>query len=267
MERCGAGERRLVAEVEQDLADLRTRGSMKRAEAMAKETGENLATDLVPMYFTGQCTAKLVLIHLNPKLDDQRSDPAVPDLDTYLDRYARFGHYHWGSNPAYRSPFDHKQVRFLRPFNVISFADDESDAAKRKNAECAIDQKLQLELVPYASPEFRAHRFTSDLLAPHFQRILGVVTDHEREYILFCGAVFDKLLERSGLLLAREDHAFRLQKKDGSLTKHRYGFSNVLIRHGGEGVRAGIARSFATQGLPMAQYGAQCRALYDHSFE
>lgn len=254
---------RLIAEIQWDLDDLRAAGTMKRAVQLTEQTGEQMAAHVLPMYFTGRYDAEVVLIHLNPKLDPKRVRTTVPDLTVYLDQYARYGHHTWGSDPTYSSAFDHKQVRFLRPFDVIEFAGGTSPGVMRNNAELVIDKKLQLELIPYASQAFRTSRFAPRVLAPHFERVLDVVTDHPRQFVLFCGAVFDELLERSGLLLQREDHRFRLQKSDGTMTRSRYGFSNLVIDHGGTTVHAGLARSFAAQGLPMSDYGRQCSELYD----
>ena len=80
--------------------------------------------------------------------------------------------------------------------------------------------------------------------------------------MLFCGAVFDDLLEQSGSLASRREHRFHLPTTKGT-SRGEYRFSNVVIEHDGQQLRAGIARSFATQGLPMAAYGERCRQLYD----
>lgn len=126
------------------------------------------------MYFTGRFDAALVLIHLNPKLSE-RTAVLDADFDTYVDRHRRFGYYHWEKDPTYSSQFDHKQVRFLRPFEIIDFLDGDAANVRRRNAALALDEKLQLELVPYASPTFRTQRFAADLLRPHFERVLGAV--------------------------------------------------------------------------------------------
>lgn len=263
----GLGVQQLILEIKDDLDDLRAAGEMRRAAELADQTGEDLAAHVLPMYFTGRFDAQLVLIHLNPKLDRERARTTAPDLDTYLDGHIRYGHHTWGSDPSYRSAFDHKQVRFLRPFGIIDFVPGASGADKRENAERVIDEKLQLELVPYASREFRTSRFRPRLLAPHFERVLNVVADHPRQIVLFCGAVFDRLLEESGLLLARRDHEFRLPKSDGSMTEGLYSLSNLLIDHHGTPIRAGLARQFAMQGLPASEYGQRCAELYNEPFE
>jgi hypothetical protein len=58
--------------------------------------------------------------------------------------------------------------------------------------------QYKLELVPYATPDFPTGRLSVHELSPHFQRVLDVISAYERRYVLFCGAVFEKLLKQSG---------------------------------------------------------------------
>jgi len=256
------GIERLLREAQADFDELKTSGAMRRAVELADATGEDLAVDRPPMYFTGRFDAELVLVHLNPKLSDRMAELDAA-FESFVDRHRRFGYHHWVVDSTYRSAFDHKQVRFLRPFGTIDFVDGTSSAIRRGNAALALDEKLQLELVPYASASFRTNRYTPDVLRPHFDRVLGAITAYERRYVLFCGKVFDDLLDRSGLLAARRDHSFTLPTRRGTST-NKYRFSTVVIRHGKADIRAGVARSFATQGIPMLAYGRKVRELYDH---
>jgi hypothetical protein len=119
-------------------------------------------------------------------------------------------------------------------------------------------------LSPYASPSFRTPRFTPALLRLHFQRVLAVVAAYERRYVLFCGKVFDELLDQSGLVTARQDYRFTLPTRGGT-SVNQYRFSVVNLRHGTVEIRAGVARSFATQGIPMSAYGGKVKDLLDRS--
>jgi hypothetical protein len=245
-----------------DVEELIATGRMSRAGKLADGTGEEFDPSYFPMFFTGDFKAPLVLVHLNPKLADRLTGPRFEDFDAYLEGHARFGLHHWGEDPSYRSAFDHKQVRFLRPFGVIDFVTGVDTASKRRNCELAIDRKLQLELVPYASPSFSTHRFSAAILHPHFDRVLGAIAAYPRDYVLFCGSVFGELLRDSGRLLSHSEHRFRLPTTNGAVSKHEYRFTNVTIDYDGREIVAGIARSFAVQGLPMEAYARKCHELY-----
>lgn len=256
------GIEQLIDEARTDVADRLAGHDVRRAVTLADETGLDLSVNSFPMYFTGAFESRFVLIHLNPKLSERLSKVRYSNFDEYLDAHRCFGYNHWEQDPTYRSAFDHKQVRFLRPFGVIDFMPDTEPGHDRTNPARALDQKLQLELIPYATPTFANRDFSTQVLAPHFKRVLGVITAYPRDYVIFCGAVFDRLLRRSDLVVARQDHHFHLPTVKGT-SASEYRFSNVEFRFGNSTIRAGIAQSFAAQGIPMPAYGAKCHELYD----
>jgi hypothetical protein len=253
----------LVAAIEQDLADLRERGRMTAAEALSRQVGRHFNAATMPLYFTGDLAALVVLVHLNPKqadAPDGRWHGPVPSVEKYLDDHRHFGRHAYGaeSRRTHRSPFDHKQIRFLRPFGVINFVPDDCPGARYVNLERIIDDKAQLEVVPYGSDTFKLDGSAVEALEPHFRRLLDVICAVERRYVLFCGTVFDTLLAPH---IVRR-HQFRLTKNDGTISASRYRFANVELPYQGRTLRAGLASSFAIQGIPMAAYGAECAARY-----
>ena len=97
------------------------------------------------------------------------------------------------------------------------------------------------------------------MLAPHFDRILATIATVARRYVLFCGAVFTPLLREH----VTRWHEFHLRKNDGSLARQRSYFANLLLPHEGGYLRAGLAQSWARQGIPMAAYAEEIRARYE----
>jgi hypothetical protein len=258
-----AGVQRLLDEARIDVTEVLHHLPVSRATTMTEDTRIKFETKQFPMYFTSAFEAPLVLVHLNPKLSPRMNDQKFRTFDEYLDDHRRFGHLHWEHDPKYRSAFDRKQVRFLKHFGVIEFLDDSDPPSSSTNPARAIDCKLQLELVPYATPDFPTSRFSVEDLRPHFQRVLDVIAAYDRKYVLFCGAVFEKLLNQSGYELEWDHHDFHLPLVAGGMSKNPYHFSNVLIDYSGEPVRAAVARSFAIPGIPMSHYGQRCHQLYD----
>ena len=258
-----SGVQGLLEEARIDVTEILDRLPVSRAAAMTEDAGIKFETNQFPMYFTGAFEAPLVLVHLNPKLSKRMDDQKFTTFDEYLDGHRRFGHLHWEHDPKYRSAFDRKQVRFLQHFGVIEFLNDTDPPCSRTNPARAIDHKLQLELVPYATPDFPTNRFSAEDLAPHFKRVLDVVAAYDRKYVLFCGAVFEKLLKQSGYELEWDYHDFHLPLVAGGMSKNPYHLSNVLINYSGEPVQAAVARSFAIPGIPMSHYGQMCHQLYD----
>jgi hypothetical protein len=252
---------RLLSEARADVSDLLAGRLVSRAQSLSVETGLEFAVTSFPMYFTGAFESKFVMVHLNPKLSPRLVNIRYLSFDQYFDAHRRFGYHHWEQDATYRSAFDHKQVRFLRPFRVIDFIADTEPGHGRTNVARALDQKLQLELIPYATETFSARDFNSRVLAPHFRRVLAAIAAYQRDYVIFCGAVFDRLLIQSELVASRRDYRFRLPTTKGeSVVEYR--FSSIEFRYGNSNIRAGIAQSFAKQGLPMPAYGAKCHELY-----
>jgi hypothetical protein len=255
------GIARLLEEARTDFNQLTGTGRIERADDLTIATAMMFDSSYNPMFFTGAFESQIVLIHLNPKLSPQLATYPYIDFVDYYERHRNFGLYHWGMIPSYKAPFDMKQVRFLRPFDTIAFRPDTGEGHARANAAMAIDSKLQLELIPYASQTFETAKFPIEILEPHFARVLGAISAYPRKYVLFCGAVFDDLIQGSGLLVSRNEHRFRVETKKGP-SKVEYRFSNVEFELGGMRIKAGVARSFATQGLPMDAYGYACSRLY-----
>jgi hypothetical protein len=184
-----------------DLNDLRTNGYMEKAVALSAQTHQHFNSTTLPMYFTGAPDAQLVLIHLNPKQPNEYASrrsqqQPVPSFEQYWTDHQTFGKQMYGtSSPrTHKSPFDHKQIRFLRPFGTIPFVPEHARADRFTNLELALDQKLQLELIPYGSARFSSAGFTAATLQPHMERILDVVVAYPRDYVLFCGQVFELFL-------------------------------------------------------------------------
>jgi hypothetical protein len=246
--------------VRQDVEEFLATGRMHRAAELSAATGQHLNHNEYPLFFVGDPAARLVLVHLNPKQPDNfavayQGQHWLPTFDAYWEHHRHFGARVYGpSSPrTHRSPFDHKQIRFLRPFGVINFGGD-----VWANLERAIDQKLQLELVPYGSAAFEAGKFPPEVLRPHWERVLGLIASYPRDYVLFCGAVFEPLVREHVV----EAFEFSLAKKDGSATRQKARFSRLRFEWGGQTISAGLAHSFARQGIPMDDYGQQCAALY-----
>jgi len=195
-----AGIARLLDEARTDVEQLLSHGRIDRAAELTQAPGMFFKDTYNPMYFTGAFESPIVLIHLNPKLSPELADYPYSDFNDFYVRHRHFGALHWGLDPSYFSRFDLKQVRFLRPFKVINFEAEPEVGYSRVNAAMACDLKLQLELIPYASQKFETSKFSMAVLEPHFARVLAAISAYPRKYVLFCGAVFDDLIEKSGLL-------------------------------------------------------------------
>jgi hypothetical protein len=251
----------LCHEIRTDLDELRATGLMSRAQQLSQAVGQPFAANDYPHFFFGDLDARFVVVHLNPLYTPNpralfQGDPEPCSFEEHFERHRYFGARNYGptSPRTHRSRFDHKQIAFVREFDVLEFGPD-----KFTNLERVIDDKLQLELIPYGSPSFSPAGFTAQLLAPHFERVMRVITAAPRDYVIFCGAVFSKLLRDDWIT---QEHHFRLTKGDGTPEKPTSRFCSLRIPWNGEVVRAGLAQSWARQGIPMGAYAREVRARY-----
>jgi hypothetical protein len=256
----------LLSAMQADLQEFLATGTISRARQLAKATGQHFKADQLPQYFTGDPNGPVVLVHLNPK--QANAQEQVPGwlttsrtLEEYFDACRHFGARMYGpaSPRTHRSRFDHKQILFLRPFGVIDFVQEHRRADRFTNLERMVDDKLQLELVPYSSASFSPRGLTPKVLEPHLDRILATIVTVPRRYVLFCGAVFTPLLSQ----YVTRWHEFHLRKKDGTLERQRSSFANLRLPYRGGYVQAGLAQSWARQGIPMTAYAEQVRWRYD----
>lgn len=249
-----------------DIEEFHLSRKISRAEDLSEQTGMHVNHNEYPAYFFGDPQAKFVLVHLNPKQQDNQSDSykgtfKFADFDEYFKFHRYYGKTHYGehSNKSLKSPFDLKQIRFIKPFNVIKFDDTDN---KYSNLEKVMDNKLQLELLPFGSSKFETALIKGDSLKPYIETLLDTITSQERDYVIFCGKVFENLLK--DYILSKKDYEFKLPKIDGATAKNNSSFSKIIINFNGNKISAGIAKSFAQQGLNMSEYGKKCCELYNN---
>ena len=126
----------------------------KASKDLNEKIGYNYFDKSFTQFFVGDFNSKLVMVHLNPKRDKTCWDKICnyDNFEDYFDVYRRFGSHNYGPNTdrSHKSNFDLKQVRFLKGFNYFNFKNND----KFQNLELVKNNKLQLELIPFGSPDF-----------------------------------------------------------------------------------------------------------------
>ena len=255
----------LISVMKSDFDEFHLNRKINRAKELSKQTRMHVNHNEYPAYFFGNPQAKFVLVHLNPKQQDNKSDRyegnlKFADFDEYFKFHRYYGKIHYGehSKKTLKSPFDLKQIRFIKPFDVIEFDDADS---KYTNLEKVMDNKLQLELLPFGSSKFETTLIKNNSLKSYTETLLDTIISQKRDYIIFCGKVFESVLKN--YIISKQDYEFKLPKVDGSIAKNNSSFSKVILNFDGHEISAGIAQSFAQQGLNMSEYGKKCCELYN----
>lgn len=234
------------------------------AKELNGRIGEDYFDVTNPHYFTGKLDAEVVVINLNPKRDINQQGQKVQfdDFEKYWEHYTKFGiiNYDPENKSQHKSAFDQKQVRFFKAIGLLDLLDNSNN--KRKNLQRVVDNKLQWELVPYGSSDFKFQKVGRKNLLPFIEKAVKVVSMYPRKYILFNGAIFRELLKLDNVQEVSR-YNFSLTKTDGSQTKGEfYEVINICIKSDNTEIRACILPHYAVQGLPIESYAKKTIEFY-----
>ena len=279
--------------IEKDLSELynggATPGVIKDALDLnglikAKSGLTSFATMALPGYYTGNREAKTVMVMLNPGIDVsiananlkcdicKRSMSNAGDVANYHISCANYGH----RDRMRQDNFDLKQAFFLNKWNnkytgisLPSGLCAGSDPQTLLDAkEIVLTQKLQLELIPYASSSFGSFgkRKISKVI-PFVETLFDEIFSHDRKYVIFCSRKFKRVFEEYNKahpgtidFLGIHSNPIVGSKIIGSCTK-------ICIHYNNKSLKAIIANTFPNQALSnafalMEKYGDFCYNVY-----
>ena len=251
----------------------------------AKSGQTSFATKALPGYYTGKRDAKTVMVMLNPGMDVdeanhnlkcdicKRSMKNANDIVAYHKWCKDYGHIdNWRFDN-----FDVKQAFFLKNWKNTGISLPANLCATNKNdrqtflnaKEAVLTQKLQLELIPYASSSFS--NFAKGMIPkvfPFVETLLDEIFSHDRNYVIFCSRKFEHVFKEynnahpnSIDFIGTCSKTIRGSKIKGSCTKIRIHYNNKSLD-------AIIAHTFSNQALPnaydkMEDYGDFCYNVYN----
>ena len=164
---------------------------------------------------------------------------------------------------------------------------EERDELLRKVKKNVLTQKLQLELIPYASREFKNIKDDKlEFLFPYIETLFDEIFSYERNYVIFCSDFFYRLfrmysnvMKDRGIIqfegIKNEPQPYPLfKKKDkNDEEKERNAFCTPIKITYNQGkamtsIHAVIAHTFPNKALPnaydkMQEYGKFCFEKYN----
>ena len=251
----------------------------------------------LPGYFTGDRGAETVMVMLNPGQDVAGKDnPGTTeetlkklriDINTTLDKFIstyQDGNRDFGKKQAKPDKFDVKQATFLKPWDGSGIKFDRFDPTSDKikpedklNAvKAVLMDKLQLELVPYASQKFDGIETDKlQCLFPFVKTLLDEIFAKKRTYVILAGEIFERLFENKqqmhiiGASVKFGDLKFPnppLQTKDKQDSKTPFKCRKIVLTYNGKEQEALIAHTYAVQfgGEIFYHYGKFCHSIYNH---
>ena len=232
----------------------------------------------IPGYFCGNRDAKTVVVNLNPGMNAALADclwdikadlfnQATPQsfISDLFEEYRDYGL----RDAARYDEFDIKQAAFLTPWEGSGidlppkpdWNDKCSCLLAKKNV---LYQKLQLELIPYASAKFEFDKTDSNmrLLVPYIETLLEEIFSKERKYVIFASAIFETIFKYYNKNI--KDGTFKLCHEHSDMLKNRKGKCKlVYIQRNEKTQKALIAHTFSSRSLNkgfelMQRYGENC---------
>ena len=287
---------------------------IKAAEQLSMDlfgTSDELSSHGLPGYYTGKRDAKTVMVMLNPGSDViSQNNPFVTEkalertmkelgitnpsssadfLNLFVKGSNNYGDIDKDDKGEIRlDNFDIKQAAFLkawvdRDFDIpdpFPTKDDKEDLREVKRN--VLMEKLQLELIPYASREFKKiEKGKIPILFPYVETLFDEIFSHERTYVIFCSDFFDTLFKMysndkkytGSIDFGKKEEWPLFKKKDkNEEEKARNAFCTPIKIKYDKGkamtsIHAVIAHTFPNKALPnaydkMQEYGKFCFKKY-----
>lgn len=250
----------------------------------AESESHQFSTKGVPHYYYGKREKNTVVVNLNPGKAAEISDKEFEDapeeyktqpIELFIENYHN-AQRNYALKTENADSFDVKQAAFLTPWedNGIDLPQNPNwDDKETRNvaAEKVISNKLQLELVPYASAKFDFSSRNVNLLFPYVDMILDEIFAQERKYIIFASSKFEFIFKHYNKVNPETfDLSNRTEQSDAPLKDggSLHGQCKVIfINYNGETRPALIAHTFPSQALGrayelMQKYGEFCYNEY-----
>lgn len=271
----------LTDRIHQDLAELFENREVSAAKSLRELI--DVSTRGLPQHFVGDQESKTILVMLNPGQDEKEADRCfrcmTEDYDhssvqKFINRYIKektdFGEIHKDEEDH----FDIKQAAFLKVWKgsginlPAGFPNDKKTflAAKRN----VLMQKLQLELIPYCSRDFKFKKRDLTELFPFIETVLEEIFKKKRNIVVFCAGLFERVFKAynkhvGANVFSIGDAAKSEPLKDGGKLRGRCAPVEICFR--GKKQQALIAYTFASQALSrayrlMERYGEFCFSNY-----
>lgn len=285
----------LDVKMSKDLNELYQSGQISDAVALngAGVLSWPSSTQGNPGYYGGDRNAKTVMVMLNPggNASDVDSDykniilpskkwhPKQPSWSNFTSYYNLFQDLsaNGGSHDRNRLDyFDLKQAAFLKRWpncgvNIPqNFPVDKNTFYDAK--ENVLNEKLQLELIPYASNKFGINKSAITNIVPYLDIIFDEIFSKEREYIIFAARLFEEIFKAYNKAKGKKVIDLSLPKERSNnplkLGGKLKGSCRVIhITYKGKCYKAIMANTFPSQALSyaldsMVRYGEFCYGIY-----
>lgn len=294
--------------IENEISELITSGKIAAAQKLCsviKSDSElsSLSFQGLPSFYFGNRGAETVMVNLNPgesvienekkwkgeqgKVGKRELLPDIPtpgDIEKFISQYHK-DQKEFSKHGYKTDSFDVKQAAFLAPWKNNGIAglpnnpDWRNKDVQSVAAQSVVLNKLQLELLPYASAKFDLDpKGDIKLLFPYIETLLDEICAKDRSYVVFASSKFEYLFKHYNKITHTDTFTFGelynpepslKQMHDGTEGKLRVKCRVIWIHYQGKKQQALIAHTFPSQGLGraydlMQTYGKLCYEQWCH---
>lgn len=256
------GKEGLLDIIRKDFEEFEKSNKIQAAKELSKSTGIKFSSEEYPHYFFGNLESEVVLVHYNgKKTPESKEKKHFNNFADYINYFKNYGLNKYKNTNIGLNDLDKKQMYFLRPFRVIDFTYNN----EREDVIRALDNKLQLELIPYSSEGMSSKDFKNKIvLKPYIENILQEIAVKDRRLVIFCGSIFKEVLKP--YISECKDYKIKVIKNDGKLVKNNLHYETIYLKYNKKVIKAGIADSFKINWLntnQMEQYSEECKKYYN----
>jgi len=252
-----------LTEFAKEYSELIETGKIQIVEDVKKLTSKHFFYDY-PLYFSGNIRSKIALVTFNAHKEYLKDANKPEDFIAYQQKHQSLGKIFLdpavsnGEDPNY--PEDIRVLNYIKPFQVFRF----DSSSLQKNLQKLTDEKLELGLVPYLSPDFSSKDFMSNysVCRPFIERILKGILAYPRQYVVFVGDCFEKVL--SEYIVESERFSFLLTSQNIPNQKFVARFTRITLTFNERKIIAGIAESFFDDDfdeIMIEKYGRESVAI------
>lgn len=277
----------LDTRLQKDISELATQGEITNALALngliAAMNGQtSFATRALPGYYVGRRDSSTVMVMLNHGINVAvangnlqrditfRRMNGINDIVNYHKSSENFG----TLDKRRMDPFDIKTAFFIKKWanngiNLpLNLSPTSCKQTKLNAKEAVLNEKLQLELIPYASSTFKEFN-AQDIskLFPYVETLFDEIFSKERKYVIFCSRIFEQVFEayerqHPGHIKFRDEQKYEIPD-----LKFKCSCRVIEITYKGVTKKAIIANTFPHQALTnayqqMEAYGDFCYQEY-----
>jgi hypothetical protein len=221
------------------------------------------------LYSIGNCRSKIALITFNARKEYLNNTNQALNHSFYQGEHQSIDNIFLETDGEKyiesRLSEEMRVFNYIKPFQTIRFDSDSIN----KNLKRLEDEKLELDLVPFLSPNFSGDDFMYNykLFKPLIERVLNDVFAYPRQYAIFIGGCFNKILaeytEKS------ENTSFVLTSRNKPNQKFIAQFTRITLKFKDKSIVAGIAESFFDENLDeimIEKYGRETVSIINRGF-